>query len=167
MLPVIAEYADVETMEILSAVHPLKFTYDISWNSLNANRDILERRRDYDEKLANAFEELIAVVRAEIEEARSTDSILESGFFLSARSSFRSELADAMSTLESVDVSPADSENSEEDWEDTHENPRSPTSPTTSPTSPTFRDRSRIPSAARERMQANHSSSPLRRQVSR
>jgi hypothetical protein len=161
ILPIIAEHADVETINILASVHPLKVSYDVSFNSIAANRSLLEKRRDYDEKLADAFEELITIASAEADETKSVDSILETGFFLSARSSFHSELAGAISTLDSVDVSPTDSNNDEkEEWEDSREHFQSPTSPTS-------REHFRLPtSAAREHFHAAPPSSPLRRQVS-
>jgi ankyrin repeat protein len=132
ILPIIAEHADVETINILASVHPLKVSYDLSFDSIAANRSLLEQRRDYDEKLADAFDELIAIATAEIEETKSVESILESGFFLSAQSTFNSELAGAISALDSVDVTPTDSDNDNDDerWEDTKENFLSPTSPT-------------------------------------
>jgi hypothetical protein len=196
ILPIIAEHADVETINILASVHPLKVSYDVSFNSIAANRSLLEKRRDYDEKLADAFEELIAIASAEADETKSVDSILETGFFLSAKSSFHSELAGAISTLDSVDVTPTDSDNDEKEWEDLREHFHSPTSPTSrehfhsptsptsrenfqsstsptsrkdfrSPTSPTSREHFRSPtSPAREHFHAALPSSPLRRQVS-
>jgi hypothetical protein len=185
ILPIIAEHADVETINILASVHPLKVSYDVSFNSIAANRSLLEKRRDYDEKLADAFEELITIASAEADETKSVDSILETGFFLSARSSFHSELAGAISTLDSVDVTPTDSDNDEkEEWGDSREHFHSPTSPTSrehfhsptsptsrehfqSPTSPTSRKNFRSPtSPAREHFHAAPPSSPLRRQVS-
>ena len=84
ILPIIAEHADIETINILASVHPLKVSYDVSFNSIAANRSLLEKRRDYDEKLADAFEELITIAIAEADETKSADSILETGFFLSA-----------------------------------------------------------------------------------
>jgi hypothetical protein len=61
----------------------------------------LEQRRDYDEKLAEAFETLISIAQAEEVMAWSEDSLAESGLvFTSARSSFHSEIADAMANLE-------------------------------------------------------------------
>lgn len=42
----------------------------------------------------------------EAESASSIDSLIESGRFFSARSSFRSELAEAMAMLDSAAVSP-------------------------------------------------------------
>ena len=160
MLPIIAEHADVETINILAFVHPLKGSYDISFNSIASSRSLLEKRCDYDEKLADAFEELITIASAEADETKSVDSILETGFFLSARSSFRSELAGAISTLNAADFTPTDSDYDEkEEWEDSREHFQSPTSPTAiehfrSPTSP-----------ARETSHAAPPSSPLRRQV--
>jgi hypothetical protein len=184
ILPIIAEHADVETINILASVHPLKASYDVSFNSIAANRSLLEKRRDYDEKLADAFEELITIAITEADETKSADSILETGFFLSAKSSFHSELAGAISTLDSVDVTPTDSDNDEKEWEDSREHFHSPTSPTfrghfrsptsptsrehfQSPTSPTSREHFRSPtSPAREHFHAAPPSSPLRRQVS-
>ena len=196
ILPIIAEHADVETINILASVHPLKVSYDVSFYSIAANRSLLEKRRDYDEKLADAFEELITIASAEADETKSIDSILETGFFLSAKSSFHSELAGAISTLDSMDVTPTDSDN-DEGWEDSRDHFHSPTSPTSrqhfqsptsptsreylrsptsptsreplrSPTSPTSREHFRSPtSPAREHFHAAPPSSPLRRQVSR
>jgi hypothetical protein len=160
ILPIIAEHADVETINILASVHPLKVSYDLSFNSIAANRSLLEQRCDYDEKLADAFDELITIANAEIDETKSVESILESGFFLSAKSSFHSELAGAISKLNSMDATPTDSDHDEKEWwEDSREHFYSPTSPTArehfqSPTSP-----------AREHFHAASPSSPLRRQV--
>lgn len=158
ILPIVAEHADVETINILASVHPLKVSYDVSFKSIAANRSLLEKRDECDDKLTDAFEELITIASTEIDETRSIDSVLETGFFLSAQSSFNSELASAISTLDSVNVPPTDSENDE--WEDSKEHFHSPTSPTSreqlrSPTSP-----------AREHFHAAPPSSPLRQQVS-
>lgn len=61
----------------------------------------MEQRRDFDEKLAGAFETLISIAQAEEVMAWSEDSLAESGLiFTSARSSFHSEIADAMANLE-------------------------------------------------------------------
>ncbi|KIW88525.1 uncharacterized protein Z519_11094 [Cladophialophora bantiana CBS 173.52] len=84
LLSAVAEFADVETINILSSTHPMK------------------RRRDYSDDLFQAFEELIATATAEEAECRSTDSLVESGLFLSAKSSFHEELAEALAQLESV-----------------------------------------------------------------
>ena len=170
ILPIIAEHADVETINILASVHPLKVSYDISFNSIAANRSLLEKRRDYDGKLADAFEELIAIASAEADETKSVDSILETGFFLSAKSSFHSELAGAISTLDSVDVTPTDSDNDEkEEWEDSREHFHSPTSPTSrehfrSPTSPTSRAHFHSPTSPTSRAHLHSPTSPTFRE---
>ena len=172
-LVTIAEHADIETMHILTSAYPLKASFNININSIAANRILLEGRSDYDEKLANAFDELIAVASAKTDEGKSVESILETGFFLSARSSFHSELAGAFSTLASIDVTPTDSEHDEKEmWEDSNEHFYSPISPTSSehiryPISPTSKDHSRSPiSPAREHFHAKPPPSPLRRQMS-
>jgi hypothetical protein len=170
ILPIIAEHADVETINILASVHPLKVSYDVSFNSIAANRSLLEKRRDYDEKLADAFEELITIASAEADETKSVDSILETGFFLSAKSSIHSELAGAISTLDSVDVTPTDSDNDEkEEWEDSREHFHSPASPTSrehfhSPTSPTSREHFRSPTSPTSREHFRSPTSPTSRE---
>jgi hypothetical protein len=115
ILPIIAEYADVETIYILASVNHLKVSYDVSFNSIAANRSLLEYRRDYNEQPANAFNELIIIASAAARETKSVESILESGFFLSAQSSINSKLAGAISTLDSVDVTSVDSDNDEKE----------------------------------------------------
>ena len=169
ILPTIAEHADVETIHILAAVHPLRVSYDVSFNSIAANRSLLEKRRDYDETLADAFEELITIASTEADETKSVDSILETGLFLSAKSSFHSELAGAISTLDSVHVTPIDSDSDErERWEDSREKWENSTEHSNSPTSPTSREHFRSPiSPAREQFYAASLASPMRRQVSR
>lgn len=116
-LTIIAEHADVETINILAASHPLQVSYNLSVDGIAAYRDVLQQRHDYSEKLSDAFEELIAIAKAEEAELRSIDSLMESGFLLSARSSFHSELVEAMAMLDSAAVSPTDSER----YEDTQE----------------------------------------------
>jgi hypothetical protein len=170
ILPIIAEHADVETINILASAHPLKVSYDVSFNSIAANRSLLEKRHDYDEKLADAFEELIAIASAEADETKSVDSILETGFFLSAKSSFHSELAGAISTLDLVDVTPTDSDNDEkEEWEDSREHIHSPTSPTSrehfrSPTSPTSKAHFHSPTSPTSRAHFHSPTSPTFRE---
>ena len=117
LLPIIAEYADVETINILASSHPLKVSYDLGVSSIAANREVLQQRRDYSEKLSEAFEELIAIAKAEEAESQSIDSLIESGLFLSARSSFHSELAEAMAKLDSAVVSPTDSDKKSDNFE--------------------------------------------------
>ncbi|EPS39909.1 hypothetical protein H072_6396 [Dactylellina haptotyla CBS 200.50] len=107
LLPVIAEYSDIETMAILASSQPLKLSYDLSTDGLAAANELLQQRRDYDEKLAEAFKDLIAIAEAGIASVKSIDSLQEAGLvFYSARSSFHSDLAEALYRLESAAVSP-------------------------------------------------------------
>lgn len=81
LLPITAEYADIETMSILAS-HPLKLSYDLSVDSLAANQGILRQRRNYDEKLSEAFEELISIAQAEEGDAGSIENLMESAIIL-------------------------------------------------------------------------------------
>ncbi|KAL8754782.1 MAG: hypothetical protein Q9199_004117 [Rusavskia elegans] len=110
ILPIIAEHADINTMHILASSHPMKVSYDLGVDSIATSREVLQQRRDCNEKLTEAFEELIAIAKAEDIESKSIDSLAESGLFHSARSSFHSDLADAMAKLDFTAVSPTDSE---------------------------------------------------------
>ena len=96
----------------------MKVSYDVSVDSIATSRLVLQQRRGCDEKLTEAFDELIAIAKADDMAAKSIDSLAESGLFHSARSSFHSDLAEAMARLDSAAVSPADSEN----FEDIREN---------------------------------------------
>jgi len=71
-------------MSILSSSHPLNLTYDLSASSLSATQELLEKRREYSTKLAEAFEELIVIAQAETAESDSIDSCMESGLYFSA-----------------------------------------------------------------------------------
>ncbi|CAG8970815.1 hypothetical protein HYALB_00001602 [Hymenoscyphus albidus] len=57
------------------------------------------------EKTGEAFDELVSIVQADEGGSDSPDSLLESGIFYSATSSFHSDLADAMAKLNSANVS--------------------------------------------------------------
>ena len=121
LLPIIAEHADIETINILASSHPSKVSYDLKINSLAACREVLQQRRDYSERLSEAFEELIAIAKAEEADSQSVDSLIESGLFFSARSSFHSDLSEAMARLDSAAVSPTDFEEKWENFEDSEE----------------------------------------------
>lgn len=96
-------------MQILASSNPLKLSYDLTFDSIAACKVTLQHRRDYDEKLSAAFEELITIAQAEdADMSGSIDSIVESGLFFSAKSSFHSELAEAMTELNSTAVSDSD-----------------------------------------------------------
>lgn len=85
----------------------MKVSYDLRVDSIASCREVLQQRRDYSETLSELFEELIAIAKAEEAESRSIDTLLESGFFRSARSSIHSDLAEAMAILDSAAVSPS------------------------------------------------------------
>ena len=115
LLPVIAEFADHKTMTILASSSTLKLNYDLNLDSRMANLAILQKRRDYSEKLAAAFEDLITVAEAH-NLTSPVDSLIESGLYFSARSSFRSEISDANDILCASD----------EFFDETHSLPNSP-----------------------------------------
>ncbi|KAK6352273.1 hypothetical protein TWF730_009103 [Orbilia blumenaviensis] len=102
LLPVIGEYADIETMSVLASSQPLKLSYDLSTEGVTAAYEILQQRRDYNEKLSEAFKDLITIAEAGIASVKSIDSLQEAGLvFHSARSSFHSDLEEALSRLAS------------------------------------------------------------------
>jgi hypothetical protein len=88
-------------MLILASSHILKLPSEIEDESITASRHNLQQRWDYDERLSEAFEELITIAQTEEVEVGSIDTIMESGLFVSARSSFHSELAEAVAELNS------------------------------------------------------------------
>lgn len=122
LLPIIAEHADIQTINILASSHHLKVSYDLKVDSISQNREVLQQRRDFNEELSEAFDELIAIAKAEEAECQSIDSLVESGFFISARSSFHSELAEAMASLDSAAVSPTKSDHRMDKFGDFEEN---------------------------------------------
>lgn len=96
-------------MSILSSSNALKFSYDLSVNSIATNQELMRRRPQYNEKLAKAFEELITIAQVVETMSASVDSLAESGLtFVSARSSFHDELAKAMANLENTRLSDSD-----------------------------------------------------------
>lgn len=101
-------------MNILASSHPLKLALDLSTDSLSKGTATLEQRRDYSEKLSEAFEELVTIAQAEESIAGSINSLEESGIFFSARSSFHSDLMGAISRLNSATVSSSDGSDEEE-----------------------------------------------------
>lgn len=92
-------------MLILASSHTLKLPSDPEDENITASRHNLQQRWDYNERLSEAFEELIAIAQAEEMEVGSIDTIMESGLFVSARSSFHSELAEAITELNSPTLS--------------------------------------------------------------
>lgn len=57
LLPIIAQHADSETMSILASSH----SFDLNGDGLPAGRDTLLCRRDYNDTLGHAFENLVSV----------------------------------------------------------------------------------------------------------
>lgn len=100
----------------------MKSSYDLRVDGIAANREVLRQRHDYCDSLSEAFEELITIAKAEKAECQSIDSLIESGIFISARSSFHSELVEAMANLDSTVVSPTDSDKKSVKFEDYEEN---------------------------------------------
>ncbi len=97
VLVVVAKHADAETMSIIASSLPLKLSLNRGGDGFAAGREILLQRRDYDEKLRHAFEELlssIAMAKEEAAASRTADGEVRSGLLhhLSAESSFCEEL---------------------------------------------------------------------------
>lgn len=85
-------------MTILASSSMLKLNFDLTPDSRTANLAILQKRRDYSEKLAAAFEDVITIAEAD-NLTSPVDSLIESGLYFSARSSFRSDISDANDIL--------------------------------------------------------------------
>lgn len=96
-------------MAIVCASRHVRQSFDLSPDSLAANRETLAARHDYSEKLAEAFEEMLRLSQEDQQDDShsDSDSIVESELFVSARSSFHFELASAVAGLgiKSQDVS--------------------------------------------------------------
>jgi ankyrin repeat protein len=69
LLCIVAESADAETMSILMSSDLLKQTL-LNGDSFAAGRETLRSRTDYDEKLGNAFEDLLATTFRTVDEHR-------------------------------------------------------------------------------------------------
>ncbi|KAK3897890.1 ankyrin [Staphylotrichum tortipilum] len=97
VLGVIAEHADVKTMSIIASSLLLKLSLNGGVDGFVAGCEILLERRDYDEKLSHAFEELLSSIAIAKEEAAASwtaDGDVRPGLLhhLSADSSFCEEL---------------------------------------------------------------------------
>jgi len=78
LLQIVALYADVESMSILTATDHLLLKYDKSYGLSDfANR--LRERPDATEKLIRAFEELLGVIKQGPSLNHATESLMESG----------------------------------------------------------------------------------------
>ena len=79
LLDLSATYADIETMKILTDTDHLRLQYDATYSSAE-HLTRLQARPDADEKLLNAYRDLLAVVNQKTEQLRATHaSALESG----------------------------------------------------------------------------------------
>ena len=88
-------------MSILANSHPLKLSYNLKPERVTESQEILQKRQDCSEKLSAAFEELISIAQAKTPATASTESFLEASLFISAKSSFCSDLAEAIELLNS------------------------------------------------------------------
>lgn len=105
LLPIVAGHADYGTLAMLSSSYLFRRSLDLSLQSIATSHDILRNRRDFDEKLFAAFEELLALAQTGEAETTSLDSPVDSNIFLSTKSSFHSDLAEARAELESEECS--------------------------------------------------------------
>ena len=76
LLEIVAQYADVETMLLLTAAEHLRARTDSAY-ILEHCRQVLDCRDDASEKLGAAFEDLLSVLRMEAEHRAAGD--VESG----------------------------------------------------------------------------------------
>ena len=80
----------------------MKLSYDLDPKTVDESKAILQERHDYSKKLSIAFEELISIAQAETPKSGgSTESFMRAGLFLSAKSSFCSDIAEAIELLNS------------------------------------------------------------------
>lgn len=106
-------------MLILASSHPLRLFHGLDPETLSTGRAILQARHDHDEKLSEAFEGLISIAQSEDDDSGSTETLMESHLFVSARSSFHSELAEAITGLDHTSFRFQDFENGENELQDT------------------------------------------------
>ena len=79
LLQIVAECADVRTIEILASANHLKISHDKGYALGAMASEKLRQRPDGDEKLAAAFDKLLGIIQGEREQERSNDRLLESG----------------------------------------------------------------------------------------
>ena len=78
LLEFVAQYADIETTSILSAAEHLRIRTDDSY-ILTHYMQILQARIDISEKLVNAFEDLLSILKSAGGPQQSVESRMESG----------------------------------------------------------------------------------------
>lgn len=80
LLPIVATYADLETMDILAATDHLRLKFDKTYCTAGF-ASLLEKRFDYNEKLVVAFDGLLHVINHEPDWKISAENLMESGMF--------------------------------------------------------------------------------------
>jgi ankyrin repeat protein len=78
LLELVAQYADVTTMSILSSASHLRLKYDQRYVVEHAS-DLLHQRMDASEKLSLAFDDLLDVVKQQPQPHGGMESMMESG----------------------------------------------------------------------------------------
>jgi ankyrin repeat protein len=78
LLQIVALYADIETAKILTDTDHLKLKYDKDYTVGNFVESLLDRS-DITQELIQAFDNLLAVIRAEPPQKISSDSMMEKG----------------------------------------------------------------------------------------
>jgi ankyrin repeat protein len=79
LLLLTATFADVETIDLLTATDHLRLEYDVKY-SLDDHMKILRARSDADEKLIEAFQRLLAVINEQVSSLHeSLESLMEAG----------------------------------------------------------------------------------------
>jgi ankyrin repeat protein len=124
LLDLVAQYADLETMTILTTSEHLKLKYDKDYVLQEATA-ILKKRQNLTEKLTTAFEELLDVLRHPGGLQKSRDNLLETGTLTLTRSisnsSGDSELSRAFS-ITGLNSDPVDDDGgSDQEFEDAQE----------------------------------------------
>lgn len=96
---IIAEHADDKTISILASSPTLRLTYELGASNMAKSMDILRARRDFSEKLDEVFQDLATIAGADKAETLSNDSLVEFGLWYLAKSSFHSDLSEALELL--------------------------------------------------------------------
>ncbi|KAI0906194.1 ankyrin repeat-containing domain protein [Ustulina deusta] len=105
LLQVVAQYADLDTILILSATNHFRLKYDMHY-CIGEFETLLHDRHDADEKLTSAFAELLLIIREQVSE----DSLMERGMTFQpcssptsdhgSKSTGTEEFEDAMANIE-------------------------------------------------------------------
>ena len=90
MLPLVAQFADVETIHILTQTDHLKLKYDPSYKR-DTYFNVLRTRHDFDEKLEHAFRELFEILDHQARPDYTVEGAMEAGGLFSRPMSCASE----------------------------------------------------------------------------